>query len=281
LVKFGFAAAPSLCCKDWSRQIAEEDSKLNLKAPSGVSRSETPARKRTARNKPDGDELNILEHFLRNPSAKPEKVRASLGLRAKDYDNDIQYMTNRAEPWLEQIYKVAPRAVGLPLCFRVDIWVAPRELRNKLERKPKLKEDGTEEKDEKGSVKTTLQHCGGEIGDLKDRQSWQDEEASNDFCDPVFPVITQSRLARYILKYLSQREEFKKIIFVEDVKILMGGPADLSATVQAASNESIFTFVTHGLRLCTAISNTTTYLVQESYGWPVEIQTGGSDQDPI
>ncbi|WP_321478104.1 hypothetical protein [uncultured Paludibaculum sp.] len=73
-------------------------------------------------------------------------------------------------------------------------------------------------------------------------------------------VDSQKKLAQYILKKLPTRKPFAGKILVEDVRILLGSPADLSATVRARDTEAILEFVTQGLRMCRAISQTASCL---------------------
>jgi DNA-binding Lrp family transcriptional regulator len=78
--------------------------------------------------------------------------------------------------------------------------------------------------------------------------------------DKSILVNTQETLGDYIMNILPQKELFRDRIFVQDVRILLGHPADLSATVLAIDNESMLSFVTKGLRMCQAISQTSTAL---------------------
>ena len=78
--------------------------------------------------------------------------------------------------------------------------------------------------------------------------------------DESLSVNTQETLGEYIMNTLPQKDLFRDKIFVQDVRILLGNPADLSATVLAIDNESILNFVTKGLRMCQAISQTSTAL---------------------
>jgi DNA-binding Lrp family transcriptional regulator len=71
-------------------------------------------------------------------------------------------------------------------------------------------------------------------------------------------VDSQKALARYILRRLPNEAEFKGTVLVEDVKILLGNPADLSATVHAVSTTAMLKFVTEGLRMCEAVYQTST-----------------------
>lgn len=73
-------------------------------------------------------------------------------------------------------------------------------------------------------------------------------------------VESQKSLARYILNDLPNNEQFKGKILVQDVQILLGHPADLSATVRAVNSDAMLEFVTEGLRMCQAISQTTSCL---------------------
>lgn len=70
-------------------------------------------------------------------------------------------------------------------------------------------------------------------------------------------VNTQKGLARYILNDLPRRREFHGKVLVEDVRIMLGHPADLSATVRVKDVDAMMEFVTDGLRMCRAVSQTT------------------------
>jgi DNA-binding Lrp family transcriptional regulator len=76
-------------------------------------------------------------------------------------------------------------------------------------------------------------------------------------------IKTQKDLARYIHRILPAKKEFKESILVEDVKILLGAPADMSATVLAKNNQAMLEFVTEGLRMCGAVYQTAS--LQESW----------------
>jgi len=73
-------------------------------------------------------------------------------------------------------------------------------------------------------------------------------------------VDSQKKLAQYILRRLPARKPFDGKILVEDVRILLGSPADLSATVRAKDTDAILEFVTQGLRMCRAVSQTASCL---------------------
>ena len=78
-------------------------------------------------------------------------------------------------------------------------------------------------------------------------------------------VDSQKALAKYIAKTLPQKQLFCGKILVEDVRMLLGHPADLSATVCASNNDAITEFVTEGLRMCGAINQTSSCLEAWSY----------------
>jgi DNA-binding Lrp family transcriptional regulator len=86
-----------------------------------------------------------------------------------------------------------------------------------------------------------------------------------DAIDAKIKIETQWDFAKYIVDNLSQRDQFKYTVIVENVSVLLGGSADLSATVRAKNNGTMLNFVTNGLRMCGAISNTSTCLEQKSY----------------
>jgi len=73
-------------------------------------------------------------------------------------------------------------------------------------------------------------------------------------------VGSQEELANYILQRLPAEAEFNGKILVEDVRILLGHPADLSASVYATETQAMLDFVTKGLRMCNAVYQTTTCL---------------------
>jgi DNA-binding Lrp family transcriptional regulator len=78
-------------------------------------------------------------------------------------------------------------------------------------------------------------------------------------------VDSQKALARYIAKKLPNKVPFHGKILVEDVRMLLGHPADLSATVRATNSDAIVEFVTEGLRMCGAINQTSSCLEAWSY----------------
>lgn len=73
-------------------------------------------------------------------------------------------------------------------------------------------------------------------------------------------VDSQKSLARYILRKLPAQKPFVGKILVEDVRILLGNPADLSATVRAKDTSAMLEFITDGLRMCNAVSQTASCL---------------------
>jgi DNA-binding Lrp family transcriptional regulator len=75
-------------------------------------------------------------------------------------------------------------------------------------------------------------------------------------------VDSQKRLGRYVIEVLAKDSAFRDRILVEDVHILLGGPADMSATVRARDNDAMLEFVINGLRVCEGIQQTTTCLLQ-------------------
>ena len=127
--------------------------------------------------------------------------------------------------WIEDGFRVSPTALGFPERYRVDIWVIPLKLRE-------------------GS--------GGRAQDT-------DEAGQRQVVD------SQKRLGRYIVETLAKDPAFCDKVMVEDVHILLGGPADMSATVRARDNASMLDFVLSGLRICEGIQQTTTCLMQWSH----------------
>ena len=73
-------------------------------------------------------------------------------------------------------------------------------------------------------------------------------------------INSQKSLARYILNRLPNKSQFRGKVLVEDVQILLGHPADLSATVRATDSDAMLEFVTEGLRMCQAVTQTTSCL---------------------
>lgn len=82
--------------------------------------------------------------------------------------------------------------------------------------------------------------------------------------DKKAEINDQKDLARYIVRKVAKQAAFLETILIEDVRILLGGPADLTAIVRAASNDVMLDFVIHGLRMCGAVANTATSLEQWS-----------------
>lgn len=140
----------------------------------------------------------------------------------KAYEVEWTLKAMSRKGWIEDGYRISPTALGFPECYRVDIWVIPLKLR---------------------------EGCGGRAQDL-------DEEGRR------FVVDSQKRLGRYIVEVLAKDPAFRDRILVEDVHILLGGPADMSATVRAHDNDAMLEFVVSGLRVCEGIQQTTTCLLQ-------------------
>ena len=127
--------------------------------------------------------------------------------------------------WIESGIRVSPTALGYPERYRVDIWVIPMKLREGV---------------------------GGRS---------QDKDAAGD----RLIVDSQKRLGRYIMETLAEEPAFKDRVLVEEIHILLGGPADMSATVRARDNESMMNFVLDGLRSCEGIQQTSSYLLSWSF----------------
>jgi len=127
--------------------------------------------------------------------------------------------------WIEDGFRVSPTALGYPERYRVDIWVIPLKLR---------------------------EGAGGRA---------QDVDASGQ----RLYVDSQKRLGRYIMETLAKDPAFRDRILVEEIHILLGGPADMSATVRARDNDSMLEFVVSGLRICEGVQQTTTCLMQWSH----------------
>lgn len=127
--------------------------------------------------------------------------------------------------WIESGFRVSPTALGYPVRYRVDIWVIPMKLREGL---------------------------GGRVQD-------------HDGAGVRLVIDSQKRLGRYIMETLAEEPAFKERVLVEEIHILLGGPADMSATVRARDNESMMNFVLDGLRSCEGIQQTSTYLLSWSF----------------
>jgi DNA-binding Lrp family transcriptional regulator len=140
----------------------------------------------------------------------------------KPYEVEWTLKAMSRKGWIEDGYRISPTALGFPECYRVDIWVIPLRLR-----------EGN----------------GGRSQDV-------DEEGHR------LVVDSQKRLGRYMIEVLAKDPVFCDRILVEDVHILLGGPADMSATVRARDNDSMLDFVVSGLRICEGIQQTTTCLLQ-------------------
>jgi hypothetical protein len=67
------------------------------------------------------------------------------------------------------------------------------------------------------------------------------------------------------METLARDSAFHDKVLVEDVHILLGGPADMSATVRARDNDAMLDFVVSGLRICEGVQQTTTCLMQWSH----------------
>jgi DNA-binding Lrp family transcriptional regulator len=140
----------------------------------------------------------------------------------KPYEVEWTLKAMSRKGWIEDGYRISPTALGFPECYRVDIWVIPLRLR-----------EGN----------------GGRSQDV-------DEEGRR------LVVDSQKRLGRYVIEVLAKDPAFRDRILVEDVHILLGGPADMSATVRARDNDAMLEFVINGLRVCEGIQQTTTCLLQ-------------------
>jgi DNA-binding Lrp family transcriptional regulator len=127
--------------------------------------------------------------------------------------------------WIEDGFRVSPTALGYPERYRVDIWVIPLKLREGL---------------------------GGRSQDV-DAQGQR------------LVVDSQKRLGRYIMESLAKDSAFRDRVLVEEMHILLGGMADMSATVRARDNDAMLEFVVSGLRICEGIQQTTTCLMQWSH----------------
>jgi DNA-binding Lrp family transcriptional regulator len=78
-------------------------------------------------------------------------------------------------------------------------------------------------------------------------------------------IENQREMALYLINKVAKRAEFKSNILIEDILILLGGPADLTVIVRATTNDAMLDFVTEGLRMCGGIEKTATCLEQRSY----------------
>jgi len=76
---------------------------------------------------------------------------------------------------------------------------------------------------------------------------------------------SQRLLALYIVNTLATEARFKPTILIEDILILLGGEADLTAIVRAKNNNSMLEFVTEGIRMCRGVARTLSCLELRSY----------------
>lgn len=82
--------------------------------------------------------------------------------------------------------------------------------------------------------------------------------------DAKAEINNQRDLAFYIFREVAKLDQFHRRILIEDIRILLGGPADLSAIIRATDNRTMLEFITDGLRTCGAVANTSTCLEQWS-----------------
>ena len=74
----------------------------------------------------------------------------------------------------------------------------------------------------------------------------------------------QKQLAMLILK--STTKDLDDSLFVEDVIILLGSPADLSVSIRARDHRTVLEFVTNRLRMIEGVDSTTTFHAAWSSG---------------
>jgi DNA-binding Lrp family transcriptional regulator len=173
--------------------------------------------------KPTPMDSRILRHLLQHPQHEQADIARELGLKENKVKNVLRKL--RKEKWITGGVRIDPKALGYPERYRVDISILPLKLREMKRSAPRKGRDSR----------------GREV---------------------YYKLGSQEELAYYILEIVSQESEFKTMVLVEDVRILLGGPADMSATIRARDNASMLHFILHGLRTCEVIQQTSTCLEQ-------------------
>lgn len=173
---------------------------------------------------PSPKEKAILKRMRENRNGTKESIAKSTGMTYESVTKAIDVM--KAKGWVDRRYKIAPKVLGFPERYRVDIAVIPVNLRKGEGGRPEDKDKDTGER---------------------------------------IPVRTQQGLAWYIVNTLSKDPMFADCILVEEVSVLLGGPSDISATVWAKDNESMLKFVTYGLRMAEGIQSTSTFVEHWSF----------------
>jgi hypothetical protein len=181
---------------------------------------------------PDARELEILWHIYKTPQIKDLEIANDLGIG----DHNVEYARKNMiqKGWIKNSPRVDLSRLGFPERYRVDIWVDMRQIKEAA--------DKAVEHNRAEAKKTE-----------KDRKEIQKV------------VRTQRELARYIVKDLATLKPYDRTILIEDILILLGGAADLTAIVRAINNEAMLEFVTEGLRMCPGVGNTSTSLEKLSY----------------
>jgi hypothetical protein len=138
-------------------------------------------------------------------------------------------------------------AIGLGLRYRVDILINQRRL---------LKGGGPEDTSE------FLQSKYADQAIAKHAENVNTQERLARFIMQHLPNYVAWRLARAVELKLERPKEsladYTDRIYVEDVMILLGHQADLSAAVRVHNSDVIRRFVTDGLRLMPGINSTST-----------------------
>lgn len=115
-------------------------------------------------------------------------------------------------------------ALGFGFKFRVDIKINPRALNRAMEK-------SSDDPEERGLKET--------------KEAWR--------LDPKEDLNPQEVLAYHIFKNLARED-----VIIEDVAVMLGDPADLTATVRLKDSRRMYSFITKDLRTLPSIENTTT-----------------------
>ena len=193
----------------------------------------------------DEKDRDIARYLSEHPDATIPEIADGVGIPEGTVEHRRSKMVKAGVLQPAATFVRSWSAVGLPWRFRIDIMINQLELR-----------DGTN---------------GGGPGDCPP------------YLKPATPIDSQERLASFIkdklVDYVAWRitegkeiedrpsikhsssltaEQFKSSIIVQDVTILLGHTADLSAMVRSSSLGAIRKFVTSGLRMMKGISATST-----------------------
>ena len=185
----------------------------------------------------------ILEFVRKNPLARESEIADKINLSLSATHNRIVKLKKMKR--LRSGMTVDLNAIGFDHRYRIDIKINPRRLRQAVEAARKAVEEGKQLKDVKGTDAAELFNA---------VEHWH--HLSNH----------QEILAFHILSISEKNPD----LIVEDVAVLLGDPADLSATVRIRSPRRdkaqrddpvvklVYSFVTEELRGMTSIDNTET-----------------------